>query len=83
VWLCRNWEQKPELADHVQRMLTLLDLVVSAKYPTSAKRMLQLRGLPITLMTRAGVAQLSGEDAIQHTNALAVVDEVQAFLTQA
>ncbi len=80
VWLCAHWQQQPELAERVQRMLTLLDLVVSAKYATSAKRMLQMRGQNINLMSRAGVATLTGEDATQHVNALAVVDELSHFL---
>ena len=79
VWLCRNWESQPAKAERMQRMLTLLDLVVSAKYPTSAKRMLQMRGLPISLMTRGGVAAFNGEDAVQHANALAVVDELMTL----
>ena len=80
VWLCRHWQQRPHEAEHLQRILALLDLVVSTKYPQSAKRMLQLRGLPIGMMCRLGSVTFSGEDATHHANALAVIAEIAAEL---
>ncbi|MCL5997131.1 MAG: dihydrodipicolinate synthase family protein [Chloroflexi bacterium] len=80
VWLCRHWQQRPHEAEHLQRILALLDLVVSTKYPNSAKRMLQLRGLPIGMMCRLGSVTFSGEDATHHANALAVIAEIAAEL---
>lgn len=79
VWLCHNWESQPQKAERLQRQLTLLDLAVSAKYPTSAKRLLQMRGVPIGLRSRGGAANLTGEDAVQHANVLAVVDDLVAL----
>ncbi|HEY3291499.1 MAG TPA: dihydrodipicolinate synthase family protein, partial [Anaerolineae bacterium] len=83
VWLCHNWESQPQKAERLQRQLTLLDLAVSAKYATSAKRILQMRGLSIGLKSRGGTAMLTSEDAVQHENVLAVVAELTSLLTQA
>lgn len=80
VWLCRNWAQRPAEAEHLQRLLCLMDLVVSAKYPSCAKRMLRMRGLPIDITCRTGNATFNGEDAVQHANLLAVLDELREQL---
>ena len=80
VWLCRNWRQRPAEAEHLQRILSLMDLLVSVKYPSCAKRMLQLRGLPIEAACRANNAVFTGEDAVQHANLLAVLDDLRVQL---
>jgi 4-hydroxy-tetrahydrodipicolinate synthase len=52
-WLCANYASHPTEACKVQRFLRLAEPAVGVQYPASAKRTLQLRGLPITARCRA------------------------------
>lgn len=68
VWLCRNFESRPEVAADVQRFISIADMVVRNKYPTCAKIHLANLGLPIRPACRNGVQALSEEEllVLQH-----------------
>lgn len=81
VWLCNHWHTHPQEAQRLQHWLTLLDQCVGQKYPAAAKRMLGLRGLPITPYCRTGNPSFSTEDAVMHASFMAVCDQLAGDLT--
>ena len=62
VWLCRNWERKPELAAELQDFLGPGSAIEGPLYPRNAKYYQQLEGLPIGLHTRRESQQLGPAD---------------------
>ncbi|MCY3770926.1 MAG: dihydrodipicolinate synthase family protein [Gemmatimonadetes bacterium] len=61
-WLCAEYDEQPETAEEVQRMMTSLAPVVNNKYLVTCKRYLQRIGLPITTRCRSTDARLTGFD---------------------
>lgn len=61
-WLCAEYDEQPETAEEVQRMMTSLAPVVNNKYLVTCKRYLQRIGLPITTRCRSTDAGLTEFD---------------------
>jgi 4-hydroxy-tetrahydrodipicolinate synthase len=59
AWLCAYFHDRPVEAHNLQRMLRLMEAVVSIQYPASAKLFLQGRGLPIQPGCRSMKLRLS------------------------
>lgn len=81
VWLCSHWHTHPQEAQRLQHWLTVMDQCVGQKYPAAAKRMLGLRGLPITPNCRTGNPSFSTEDTVMHTSLMAICDQLAHDLT--
>ncbi|MHB0998062.1 MAG: dihydrodipicolinate synthase family protein [Armatimonadota bacterium] len=64
VWLCKNFEDRPEESASLQRYLSIADMVVRNKYPTSAKLFLSSLGVPIKSVCRNQNHVLSEEELI-------------------
>ena len=62
AWLCSEYDDQPEAAEEVQRMMTSLAPVVNNKYLVTCKRYLQRIGLPITTRCRSTDARLTAFD---------------------
>lgn len=55
VWLVRHAKEQPERAEALQRFLSVAEMAVKSKYPSSAKLYLRLNhGLPLSHGKRAG-----------------------------
>jgi 4-hydroxy-tetrahydrodipicolinate synthase len=59
TWLCNHYHYQAAEADDLQRLLRLMEAVVSLQYPASAKLFLQLRGLPIRHRCRSMMLQIT------------------------
>ena len=55
TWLCAEYNNQPERAADLQRMLDVMEGIVRTNYPVGAKRFLQLQGVPISLNCRSGL----------------------------
>lgn len=64
AWLCRHFLDEPEEAERMQRFLSVADMVVRNKYPTSAKLFIRLLGLPINSVCRNRDQVLSDEELL-------------------
>lgn len=53
VWLCKNFEKQPELAQHVQDLVGFFSVAECQNYPVNAKYYLGLEGLGIGYHTRS------------------------------
>ena len=73
AWLCRHAESHPDAAQRLQRFLSLVDVAVSRKYPTSAKLFLASVGLPIGPNCRTGTATFREDEllVLDHLRGLA------------
>lgn len=79
VWLCRNWEKHPEMAGHLQGILTMCSLLELKNYPASAKYYLHKeRGLSIAPNTRKNAC-----DCVTQTEQLELLQlrEISEVLT--
>ena len=47
VWLCRHFEEHPQMAERLQRFLSIAGALKGYKYPASAKQFLALSGMEI------------------------------------
>lgn len=52
VWMCNNWDKKPDKAEELQHFLSLAALIEKQVYPVNAKYMMKKDGVPITLHSR-------------------------------
>ena len=53
VWLCKNFDTEPEVADELQQFLdSTFEVTENSSYPASAKHFLQQRGLAIGTFSR-------------------------------
>ncbi|MHB1456288.1 MAG: dihydrodipicolinate synthase family protein [Armatimonadota bacterium] len=64
AWLCRHFLNEPEEAERMQRFLSVADMVVRNKYPTSAKLFMASLGLPIEPVCRNRDQVLSDEELL-------------------
>ena len=83
VWLCRHAAAYPGVAQRLQHFLSVADMAVRHKYPTSAKVFLARGGLPIQPHGRAGNSCLTEEEllVLDHLHAAAkeMVEELPQF----
>ncbi len=52
VWLYQNWRAKPQTAESVQALMTLLSTLEDRAYPICAKQHMSDVGIPMTLVSR-------------------------------
>ncbi len=52
VWLCKNWESDPELAEKLQSYIGLASVIEYQLYPVNAMYALQMEGIPFNLISR-------------------------------
>jgi len=52
VWLCRHFEEHPQIAERLQRFLSIAGGLKGYKYPASAKQFLALSGMEINTACR-------------------------------
>ncbi len=73
VWLCRYFKTEPDMADDLQRFLSVADFVVRHKYKTFAKQYLSQVGLQMLPVCRDKNVDLNEEDmlALKHLHELA------------
>lgn len=62
VRLCAEYANQPEVAERLQRFLTLADGTIRHRYPASAKRWLGMLGLPIGETCRVSVPARRPDD---------------------
>jgi len=65
VWLCRYYREQPELAQRLQRFLTIAEMTVCHKYPASAKRFRAMDGLAMGDYCRASRPVFDEEDLLR------------------
>lgn len=70
AWLCHNFTAYAEEAHKLQRFLSIADMAVRNKYPTSAKIFLSMQGLPIKPICRTQDCTFSEEELLilEHLN---------------
>jgi 4-hydroxy-tetrahydrodipicolinate synthase len=52
VWLCRHFEEHPQIAERLQRFLSIAGALKGYQYPASAKQFLELSGMKISTACR-------------------------------
>jgi len=52
VWLCRHFKEHPQIAERLQRFLSIAGALKGYKYPASAKQFLALSGMEINTTCR-------------------------------
>lgn len=52
AWLCDNFEQYPEIADHLQHVLCFASFAESLSYPLIAKYIMRKQGVPVEISSR-------------------------------
>lgn len=52
AWLCDNFEQYPEISDHLQHVLCFTSFVESLSYPLIAKYIMRQQGVPVEISSR-------------------------------
>ena len=62
VWLCENWQSKPESARELQAFVGLCSGVEGRHYPRNAKYYQRLEGIPISQRTRRPADHLGPAD---------------------
>jgi 4-hydroxy-tetrahydrodipicolinate synthase len=70
VWLCEHFEAHPQLAERLQRFLSIAGALKGYKYPASAKQFLALSGMKINTTCRVldytfGVNEIGMIEALQ------------------
>jgi 4-hydroxy-tetrahydrodipicolinate synthase len=65
AWLCSHFVDELENAERMQRFLSVADMVVGDKYPTSAKLFMASLGLPINPICRNRNQALSDEELLR------------------
>lgn len=75
TWLCANYAKQPELAQRLQRFLSIADAVVRHKYPASAKHFLVEAGVFASPHCRLENPAMTEED-------LLILRELQQAVTE-
>ncbi|MHB0875707.1 MAG: dihydrodipicolinate synthase family protein [Anaerolineae bacterium] len=65
AWMCRHHRAQPELAQRLQRFLSIAEMTICHRYPASAKRFRALDGLAIGDYCRASRPQFDEEDMLR------------------
>jgi 4-hydroxy-tetrahydrodipicolinate synthase len=83
VWLCRYHADRPDLAQRLQRFLSIAEMTICHKYPASAKRFRALDGAPIGDRCRASQPLFDEQDLLRLRHLHEYAAEWRATLAQA
>jgi 4-hydroxy-tetrahydrodipicolinate synthase len=83
VRLCAIFRSHPGEARRLQHFLSVADMAVRHKYPTSAKVFLARNGLPIQSLCRTGTASFTDEELLVLDHLRNAADEMAAELPPA
>jgi 4-hydroxy-tetrahydrodipicolinate synthase len=75
TWLCRNHRARPAEARSLQTLLRVLEPAVCVQYVASAKRIMQLRGVPIGLRCRHMSLHVDHELVTMHESLLEMIGD--------
>ncbi len=76
VWLCRHFEEHPQMAERLQRFLSIAGALKGYKYPVAAKQFLALSGMEIGTTCRVLDHEFSNNEIGM---LLALRQEIQAW----
>jgi len=80
AWMCRYFENEPELAADVQRFLSVANKVAGHKYKSSAKLFLSMLGLPILPICRDKKETFKAEDYVTLKHLMEFADTQRSML---
>ena len=80
AWLCRHFDDQPELAERLQRFLTIAQPLLKVNYPASAKLYLTMNGLKIGGACRVRESQFSEEETAGLTALCEEAEQWRALL---